>query len=299
MEREMQQKESILLPKGSVWNHPQRVLRKEDEGRLRVVIQDRPADYHDEQRCLRESWSRRKRSLVLLMATTLVGLAACDQPQSQMPVAAPVAGSRVQQTGPDPYSSAPSEIRINDHVLRIPSNYVAQNPGHGKFVSMYAYWPRLVAFKQKGDNAARDRFDRIEILLDGRHNVAQAPQGDIHGRLRKNTALGPRRLNEELGLWEYHQRTATAEPWMPWRYVAADESALAPDGQPLSIRCGGIERMPGDRGSVECQVDYFIRSDVLLTYRFFHKHIGDWQAIDKQVREFVESLFAGVGVGPL
>ena len=195
---------------------------------------------------------------------------------------------------PKTYSSQFREVQINNHVLLIPNYYIGQNPGHGEFVSMYTYWPDLVPHQQLNvDKSKYDRLDIMEILLSGRDTVSQSPQGDLYELLKQDNTLRTPFYNKKLGMWEYQKRLALDDVSRGRLYVSTKDSVKTPYGRPLTIRCYGIVRIKNDPGSIQCNVDYFIRDNLLLKYRFFYKHINDWESIDLQVRSLVESFFKG------
>ena len=110
---------------------------------------------------------------------------------------------------------------------------------------------------------------------------------------KKKTSILPKKLIKELGLWEYRRRDPTLDATLGWYYVAVKEQDAILDAKPTSIYCGIGEKIKGDRGSVQCEVNHYIRDNLRLTYYFFHKHISDWREIDASVRTLVESFITG------
>lgn len=228
--------------------------------------------------------------LNLLYVILIVGLMSCDKNE----VSGEKKTNKIKSEFIKTDSRQLREVKINNHIFMIPNYYIAQNFGDGKLVTMYAYWPELRPYRQLNTNKERNRLlDRIEIIIDGTNNVLQSPKRDLYDVLKKDQRLREAFYNEKLQMWEYQYKVALDEISRRRHYLAKKNSIHVPYDRSFSIRCNNVVRIKKEPGSIQCNVDYFIRDDLILTYRFFHKHINDWKMIDLQVRNLVETFFKG------
>ena len=186
------------------------------------------------------------------------------------------------------FSSDPYEIKINAHRLMVPMNHL-KGITTKNFVGLFARWPGMKPYQQGMGSAP---YDDIEILVDGVFmGRSSGEPADGHGRAKSEKGLLPPVMNKELGLWEYRLANPTPRPW----YYVADVTRIGPDGKRRAeselISCASSTIISGDYDTLQCSARYFVRNDVNITYRFAHKHIADWQAIDREVRKLVESTF--------
>jgi hypothetical protein len=192
----------------------------------------------------------------------------------------------------DQFSPEPYEVRINEHVLMIPMNRLMDRR-QGTFVAIHARWPGMKPFMLEDRGPAP--YDSITILLNGNKGRSSGKPRDAHQKFENSTVHSPKAFNEQLGLWEYRSKTLPNQP----DYYVADVVRKGVDGQEYNesyLIMGGGHLPPGKSvDTMRCQVFYFAKPDVRVTYRFSHKHIADWKAIDHSVRQLVDSFFMDQG----
>ena len=187
-------------------------------------------------------------------------------------------------------SPQPIRVKINNHILIIPKYYIAQGPKGDEFVSLRTNWPNLTSrFQLTADKSKPNRFDSMEILLHGSRMVRALRQGGPYKSLLGRSTLGKPVYNEKLELWEYRSKRFLELDSRVSHYVSHKKEFQTLYEQPLIIDCYGGIRIKNDLGSIQCQVDYLIRDDIALTYRFYQKHIKDWKLIDSKIRTMLES----------
>lgn len=184
-------------------------------------------------------------------------------------------------------SSESYEVKINNHLLKIPMSYLGQAPGDGRFVSLYTAWPDFGGFKKgtKGDLA-----DGIEILIRGE------PEGAPDGQVIADPAD---RLFGGSGVVDFVKFDDSKLYGIPYSkipdriqyYTPQNTSIKKWNGHRFYIACSPRPRWPENPESVECEVRDYIRSDVIVTYRFYEKNIRHWKVIDGNVKALVESYF--------
>ena len=91
---------------------------------------------------------------------------------------------------------------------------------------------------------------------------------------------------------EYRNRNAANDSLWGWYYTVVSDQEVNQTRRINAIKCGG-QRGVVDSKTFECQVSYFFNDKILLTYRFFHKYISDWRAIDNSIRKLVEYILRG------
>ena len=228
--------------------------------------------------------------LWFLLSLLTLGITSCDKVELSSSGDKTNKINKNKVASPRSDSPEPREVQINNHTLVIPNYYIGQNSGNGKFVSIDTYWPSLLSpWQLNTDKPEHHWLDNVEILLDGRNSAMQSPTGDLYEQLKEDARLEKPFYNERLSILEYQYRVYRDEVSRNHLYVAEKNSIKRPNGQPLSIRCDGVVRIKNNPDSIQCTSDYFIRDNLRLTYRFFHKHIGDWKLIDLKVRNLVES----------
>ncbi len=189
----------------------------------------------------------------------------------------------------DQLSSEPYEIRINAHLLRIPTNHLKGRPLTNNFVALFARWPGMKPYEHGMGIAP---YDDMEILVDGAFKGRSSGKPpDAHAWMRQWKNHLPAYMNKTLGLWEYRSKTLPDRP----DYYVADVTRVKPDGKQFNesylISCGGYLPAGRSTDTLQCQVMYYVRDDVHVTYRFAHKHISSWRSIDDGVRKLVASTF--------
>jgi hypothetical protein len=134
-------------------------------------------------------------------------------------------------------------------------------------------------------------YDSITILLNGNKGRSSGKPADGHAWLSQFSSLLPKQWNEELQLWEYRSKRYPDQP----NYYVADFERIGSDGKRRNesevIMCNGMPWVKGDNNTKQCQGMYFIRKDVHVTYRYFHKYIQDAHEIDRAVNDLIESFF--------
>ena len=156
-----------------------------------------------------------------------------------------------------------AEVHINEYVLNIPNWYIAENPPDDRnFVSLHVYWPGMIPYI-KNEKSQHDRLDRIEILLDGNFVESEWKKKNTFNRLKQDASFLPKIFREDLGLWEYRRRDPRLDSWSGWYYVPISSYESYSDRRISIINCGGPERIKRNPESIQCQVDYFFRENLV------------------------------------
>ncbi|WP_017926946.1 hypothetical protein [Thioalkalivibrio sp. HL-Eb18] len=127
----------------------------------------------------------------------------------------------------------------------------------------------------RGDDALGDR---VEIML-----LNEPPPGFIGpmGRLARENPQDGRTSDDGLVMFETDpQETDPKGPGSSSFFVPKDAS------NDLVIRCAP----PGEPPAPECIAMTAFRDDLALTYRFTLEHLPDWNRIDREVRQLLDSL---------
>lgn len=221
-----------------------------------------------------------------VLGLALALLAGCGEAQPPQDVLNQHAKSTdLPQNKPlDRLSTEIYEFKINNHTLRAPMNYIGDVSPDNKFASLDVEWPGMEGRKP---GVKRDLLDYVPILLSGRNHIKEAPLSPVEDRIGRPSQGSPIGF-DDMGLIGFPY---AGKPGRIDIYVPQDKSIKKSNGQRLFIACQGVETWRDKPGSVECQVSDYIRDDVMLTYRFYEKHIRHWAEIDKEVHSFVESLF--------
>jgi hypothetical protein len=190
----------------------------------------------------------------------------------------------------DQFSPELYEVRINEHVLRIPTNHLRGRPITKNIVGVFAFWPGMLPYSLERQEPAP--YDGIDIFIEDAYmGRSSGKPADGHARAQWEKNLLPRTFNEELRLWDYRSPHRPDNPY----YYVADINTLGFNGkrrdESVFITCAGMPREKNNNDARQCQVFYFVREDISVTYRFFHKHIASWHEINTSVRELVESFF--------
>lgn len=193
---------------------------------------------------------------------------------------------------PKSYSPEPTAVRINDYILQIPTWYLGYS-SRNKFVSLSASWPGLISHTErnkdvpKGQRPPHRPYDSINIMLTGDHTISHK-EHLVVDRVRTSLVLLAPVFDKALGLWDYRRKVDRDKPD---KFISRDYRTPLSD-TPLFISChlkSGAITYGID--SIGCQVRYFIKNDIQITYDFSYKHIKDWKDIDRSVRVLVNSLF--------
>jgi hypothetical protein len=175
-------------------------------------------------------------------------------------------------------------LKMNGEVLRIPREFLAQNPPQSPFVEVWAYWPGMVPISSD----KKGKFETADIIAILIRLDPERRHGEKIVLLKRAIANGwvkePSQPTQYPGLLEYRNAT-TNEAWI----YRAKDPVITPGGNPLVIGCDEHLRTFG-RNAWECQTDMRLPGEISLKYRFSNKHLKDWRAIYDDVREFVDSL---------
>jgi hypothetical protein len=178
------------------------------------------------------------------------------------------------------------EITIGRDRLKLPENTIRfeqqRQSGVAERVDLYLLWPEMTGYSV----AQRRRFDDLSlsqslIFL----QISQSTMSrDMSGRvdpiyqhlLQPDEAPGP------AGLTLHTFRDGTG--YEGERLL----TAKLPDGSSYAIRCM-LPAAADKASSSDCQRDIHVGEDLTVLYRFSSQLLGDWQAIDAAVHDYVSS----------
>ena len=180
------------------------------------------------------------------------------------------------------------EVAIHDNRLSIPRWYISQGPRDGKFVSIMFYWPSMDPLRKQKDEP-HQTIDRILVHLNGdaKYQIQRRTPSQ-QDRLDTSPHFLPKTFLKELGLWVYRKRDPRLRN-MSWYYLAED-MPISLAGTSRIISCSSVKRDQINPDTVDCRVSYFLKENLQLIYRFYHKHISDWRKIDASIRTLIDSF---------
>jgi hypothetical protein len=178
------------------------------------------------------------------------------------------------------------DITIGRDRIALPANTIRfegqRLSGSTERVDLYLLWPDLTGYSSK----ERRRFDDLSssqnlVFL----QISQSTMSrDMSGRVEPiyRHLLQPEPSQGPAGLTLQTFRDGTG--------YEGETLLTAPqaDGTLYAIRC----LLPGSTGeatSSDCQRDIHVGEDLTVLYRFSSRLLGDWQAIDAAVRDYVSS----------
>lgn len=178
------------------------------------------------------------------------------------------------------------DITIGRDKLGLSANTIRfeqqRQSGVAERVDLYLTWPDLSGYS----NAQRRRFDDLSIaqslifLQLSQSTMSRDMSGRVEPIYRHLLEAGSKQGPDGLTIHRFRSGTG---------YDA--ESLLIgklPDGQAYAIRCL-LPETPEQAGSSDCQRDIHVGQDLTVLYRFSSRLLGDWQAIDTAIRQYIES----------
>lgn len=194
------------------------------------------------------------------------------------------------------YSTAKLETTMGGHRLRIPTNYV--DGGFGpEHIGLMTRWPEMDGRTAEtntreaaGANYGYQQpYKLIEIFLDPDYYSETANR--LEQSIADRQVGEPRVLS--IGLLEYPHISGEWDQ-AEW-YRAKDQLVTTPSGKSVVLFCDWAKEVRDAPDAYHCQMQFKLREGLWIKYRFFKKHIADWQGIHTAIVNLVTSFIGDNG----